>query len=405
MKLLKILMQKDLQVTPCRRESKKGHRWGCCVQCGTYWACAKPIDLEAHLAFNCPDNNKEVIQFYSKVIINRSETSQAVSSDPKLSSKKLQQINYLSDFMESTKLTPERENAINLSILKVFIMCNIPFHIINNSYFINALYELRPAYSPPQQTFSSCILHLEIAKINSKLQNIFEKNENLTLGNNLYFDFMESTKLTPERENAINLSILKVFIMCNIPFHIINNSYFINALYELRPAYSPPQQTFSSCILHLEIAKINSKLQNIFEKNENLTLDEIPQKFKINFGNMYNLSHISQLLKEFIQEILDEIGNEKFSTIVTDNGFNCNAVYILKHHFANHILRRCSILVNFFNTSHQLHDLLIHTISEKGIIGGELKKCVKTRWTSTYECISSVYHLKICIKEILENNS
>ncbi|RHZ77794.1 hypothetical protein Glove_173g52 [Diversispora epigaea] len=100
---------------------------------------------KAHLAFNCLNNNKEVIQFYSKVFMDRSETSQAVSSDPKLSSKKKKTSanqSSLSDFMESTKLTPEQENAINLSILKVFIMCNIPFHIIKNPYFIDALREL-----------------------------------------------------------------------------------------------------------------------------------------------------------------------------------------------------------------------------------------------------------------------
>ena len=56
------------------------------------------IDLEAHLAFNCLNNSKEVIQFYSKVIMDRSGTSQAVSSDPKQSSKKKgsQQTNRLS---------------------------------------------------------------------------------------------------------------------------------------------------------------------------------------------------------------------------------------------------------------------------------------------------------------------
>jgi hypothetical protein len=89
--------------------------------------------------------------------------------------------------MESTKLTPERENAINLSILKAFIMCNIPFHIIGNPYFIDALRELRPAYSPPSRhILSGRILHSQIAKVNSKLQSIFEKNENLTLGNDIF---------------------------------------------------------------------------------------------------------------------------------------------------------------------------------------------------------------------------
>jgi hypothetical protein len=142
--------------------------------------------------------------------------------------------------------------------------------------------------------------------------------------------------------------------------------------------------------------------------------------------DLSHLSHTSQLLKESIQEILEEIGNEKFSAIVTDGGSNCDAARqlivkqyphilnlkcvahclnlisgdILKHNFADRIRRRCSILVNFFNSSHQLHALLIRAISEKGIIGGGLKKFVKTRWTSVYECVSSVYRLKICIEEV-----
>ncbi|CAG8806261.1 44467_t:CDS:2 [Gigaspora margarita] len=89
----------------------------------------------------------------------------------------------LSEFLESTKLILERENNINLALIKVFIVCNIPFHIISNLYFIDALRELRPGYQPPsRQLLTGRLLTAEIVKINQNIINVLEKSSNLTLG-------------------------------------------------------------------------------------------------------------------------------------------------------------------------------------------------------------------------------
>ncbi|KAF0541700.1 zinc finger bed domain-containing protein 1-like [Gigaspora margarita] len=59
--------------------SIKGHCSGRYKVCGTFWACAKPVDLEENLALNCPNQNKEVKDFYNQGIANRQDCSQAVS--------------------------------------------------------------------------------------------------------------------------------------------------------------------------------------------------------------------------------------------------------------------------------------------------------------------------------------
>jgi hypothetical protein len=90
-------------------------------------------------------------------------------------------------------------------------------------------------------------------------------------------------------------------------------------------------------------------------------------------------SHTGEFLAEKIKNILEEIGSNRFSAIVTDNGanvrlardkivqsyphiFNIRCIAhainlvsqdIIKHEFAERLIRRCNILITFFKTSHQ----------------------------------------------------
>ncbi|CAG8505863.1 10257_t:CDS:2 [Racocetra fulgida] len=50
-------------------------------ECSAFWARAKPIDLEEHLALNCPNQNKDIIDFYTQIIANRQGRSQAASQE------------------------------------------------------------------------------------------------------------------------------------------------------------------------------------------------------------------------------------------------------------------------------------------------------------------------------------
>ncbi|CAH1764972.1 2410_t:CDS:2 [Entrophospora sp. SA101] len=173
-----------------KQESKNGHRWATCFKCNMHWSQGRPVELEEHIALYCTTQVKEIIQFYSQIVAKRKgKGSQAVSSNviqgiepTKKKRKAATNQTLLSDFIESTKLTSQRENAINSSLLRAFIVCNIPFHTISNPYFIEALRQLRPAYNPPScQLFSGSLLNLEIVKINQKLYSLMEKATNLTL--------------------------------------------------------------------------------------------------------------------------------------------------------------------------------------------------------------------------------
>ncbi|CAG8730693.1 9176_t:CDS:2, partial [Cetraspora pellucida] len=93
--------------------------------------------------------DKDVIDFYNKVVANRQGHSQAVFQEIVLSAnlnkKKCMLTNNqasLSEFLESTKLTPQCKDNINSALIKAFIVCNISFHIISNPYFIDVLREL-----------------------------------------------------------------------------------------------------------------------------------------------------------------------------------------------------------------------------------------------------------------------
>lgn len=170
--------------------SAKGHCSGQCKECGAFWARAKPVDLEEHLALDCPNQNKDIIDFYTQIISNRQGRSQAVSQKivpgVELSKKKRRLVGNqasLSEFLESTKLTPQREDNINSALIKAFVVCNIPFHIISNPYFIDALRELRPGYQPPsRQLLAGRLLNAELIKVNQNIMNVLENTCNLTLG-------------------------------------------------------------------------------------------------------------------------------------------------------------------------------------------------------------------------------
>jgi len=90
-------------------------------------------------------------------------------------------------------------------------------------------------------------------------------------------------------------------------------------------------------------------------------------------------SHTGEFLANQIEIVLKEIGPDRFSALVSDNGANVrlardhiNQLYphifnirciahainlvaqdIVKNEFAERLIRRCNILCSFFKTSHQ----------------------------------------------------
>ncbi|CAG8810444.1 15413_t:CDS:2, partial [Gigaspora rosea] len=128
-----------------------------------------------------------------------------------------------------------------------------------------------------------------------------------------------------------------------------------------------------------------------------------------------------------IDRILNEIGCDKFAAIMTDNASNVKLAQqiihnkhpnilslnciahcinlvskdILKHTFSSRLIKECNEVIKFFKKSHMPNSCLSHAISELKISGGGLRKFIDTRWTSAYECTSSVCRLERAFIKIL----
>lgn len=142
--------------------------------------------------------------------------------------------------------------------------------------------------------------------------------------------------------------------------------------------------------------------------------------------NLSSQHHTAQVLSDTIFEVIDQIGSDKFVAIVSDNASNVAAarrIIVQKHknilnisciaHFANlissdiikiphvkNLVKFCNILTKYFKNSHIGGSLLKEIISLKGIEGGGLKTYVETRWTTVYDCVSSVWRLKEALQDV-----
>jgi hypothetical protein len=136
--------------------------------------------------------------------------------------------------------------------------------------------------------------------------------------------------------------------------------------------------------------------------------------------------HTGEFLASKIEAIITQIGAEKISAIVSDNGanvaaarsiihknypsiidlrciahcFNLLSQNILKSPFGERIIKLCNILCHFFRSSHIGVALLDNAIKEKAIKGGGIKPYVKTQWTTMHECADSIVCLKPAFNHI-----
>ena len=73
-------------------------------------------------------------------------------------------------------------------MLRAFVMCGIPFRVIENPYFINMLKNIRLNYNlPSQKCLFTNLLHEEAAQMEIKISNTLERAKNLILGMKSYF--------------------------------------------------------------------------------------------------------------------------------------------------------------------------------------------------------------------------
>jgi len=139
--------------------------------------------------------------------------------------------------------------------------------------------------------------------------------------------------------------------------------------------------------------------------------------------------HTAEYLAEVIENVINGIGADRISAIVSDNASNvrnarkiiqekfprienirCIAHVInlivcdiVKEKFGDRLLRCVNTLTSFFKNSHHADSKLAQLIKEKGINGGGLKLYCKTRWTTASESVNSVINLESVLEAFVTN--
>src|SRR6266498_2939795 len=109
-------------------------------------------------------NNYQEIIVQKQIIKEKSFEIKQVNKRQKLSI-----TDYWSD--ENQVLSENLKNNINHLITIAFVMCGLPFSIIENPWFVNALKSLRPNYNlPTREYLISSLLNNEAVRVNYEIE-------------------------------------------------------------------------------------------------------------------------------------------------------------------------------------------------------------------------------------------
>jgi len=150
------------------------------------------------------------------------------------------------------------------------------------------------------------------------------------------------------------------------------------------------------------------------------------KEYLLRLEDLSSERHTSQYLSTVIEEIIVKVGIEKFVAIISDNAANvAGARRIISQNHPSILNIRCiahcinlissdivkinqvkilvkyaNIITKFFKNSAIGVALLKKAIEIKNIQGGGLKTYVETRWTTIYECTSSIWRLKDALQHV-----
>lgn len=159
-----------------------GHFSAKCKFCGFFAARGRPSGLQIHLAKDCRQCPDDIKLKYTEVIVgNNKDQNTELSKGNKRC--RTEQTTLDDHWDNGAEIPRPRQKLINQAWAKAFISCGIPFSVIENPFFVDAIKSLRSSYDPPsRETLSGNLLNHEVIRINSKVKNILSNENNLTLG-------------------------------------------------------------------------------------------------------------------------------------------------------------------------------------------------------------------------------
>lgn len=164
-------------------EKVKGKYKAKCNYCSKAWERGEPCELEAHLANHCSIAPNEVIREYlAKVLLRNTDKDGFNNKNNKRKLNSSADQRSLDNFVGSS-LEKGKDEKINQAWAKAFTICGIPWRVIENPFFIEALKEMNPSYEPPtRELLSGRIFEQQLTKVNNKVKYILNQQKNLTLG-------------------------------------------------------------------------------------------------------------------------------------------------------------------------------------------------------------------------------
>ncbi|GET58012.1 ribonuclease H-like domain-containing protein [Rhizophagus irregularis DAOM 181602=DAOM 197198] len=179
--------------------------------------------------------------------------------------------------------------------------------------------------------------------------------------------------------------------MAGIPFNVIENPFVLDLFKDLNPGYSPPSRTtLSNHLITEEYTRVSLAIDHDLEQSDNLTLT-------------LDDSHTNEFLIKEISSIIEKLGSDKFTTIVTDNTSNCQIARQNIHQMYPHIwniphainlivsdlvklepikkfINECGKINQYFSTSYTSNILLKQDFTNMIIKGDGLQTWMKTCW-------------------------
>ena len=160
-----------------------GHFSAVCNFCHRKWQRAYVNELQNHLANGCDSCPEDIQSFWLEFIDSLGDDDMVVNKKRKGKGQ-----TGIVDYFEGRELSESKISAINQALVKAFVCCGISFSVIDNPFFRELLYQLRPNYNPPnRKILSESLLNQETSQVNKAVKKELDGSKNLTLGNILFF--------------------------------------------------------------------------------------------------------------------------------------------------------------------------------------------------------------------------
>ncbi|GBB86742.1 hypothetical protein RclHR1_13140002 [Rhizophagus clarus] len=148
------------------------------------------------------------------------------------------------DLLELAMQTSPQEHLMGVTLIfQVLILTTIKMIKIK---LLNLVTLPRRSINQETTNLRSQILATKAEAFAGNNQQISHKkqkfNENSEQSQSKITDFHESSKLSQESYHEITRAYVKIFVICGIPWHVIENPFFIELLKILRLGYMPPSK-------------------------------------------------------------------------------------------------------------------------------------------------------------------